>query len=1032
MRLPSSPTQARDSHASIPAILVLIFSTGLGSATQAGIAAANPDPAPTLRLRVHAPSDRDLLGAAARLRQERTARRALSPTAPESLSIAAIRVDFVRDSDPGTTGDGKFDLSNPGGNGLDRPPHDRDYFERQLLALENYWRTVSGGRLELVTTVFPEEAAAAFTLPHPMAFYNPDTTAAAKEVRLAEFFRDAVLAGDPGVEFAAFDAVVIFHAGVGQDLVLDDSTPNDLPSAFLSFRELKTALAPDDPDFAGIPVDGGMFFVRDGMWAPETEVQELPAPIGTIEFSLHGVVASLFGSQLGLPSLFNTESGAPGIGRFGLMDQGAGNELGKLPAAPCAWSRFFLGFTDPVVLRQGTDVRLHASLLGPIEDPVFIPDLALLPIDSREYYLIENRQQELDGEPGFALIDSLGTVIGVAGKEYDAAIPGSGLLIWHIDEDAIRAGIDRNTVNNDYARRGVDLEEADGTQDIGLRADGGFGRPEDCYRAGNATRFAADTSPSSLTNWGASTHIAVENVGESAVIMGFDVGVDIAQPGFPDSTFAAGGLDHVSLTSGDIDDLDDNRREIAFVTPGGQLVALTSEAIPLFPPVALGDSAAGTPPFLADLDPALLGLEIAVATKRGIRVLAADGSAAGTAMWSRDLVSAPHGGPLAVDVGGELALAALDRDGRLHLWRQDVTIPGFPLAAGVAPRSNLALIDSTLLFAAGDELLWVTPGAAGTPEVRRAPAPGTGRLWLLPGSFTREAAEPTLALASETEGQVWLLDWEGRGLPGWPRPTGERHAGPPAAADLDADGELDFVIGGEGRVWALSGSGAAVPGWPAELRRGSQGPALTGSPVIGDADADGRLDIIVGAPEGGLHAFAADGSPLFGFPLPAGDANLGSPILAELDGDGRIEIATAAADGWLHAFELPGLGADVAWPGYGGPEGAFTAQVALGPALPLASILPDDSITIYPNPSSGPVHIRFRSAAGTAVSISVMDALGRPVRHLTAAAGGLGEILWDGRDEDGDRAPSGIYVCHIAATNGGESIAHLRSIAITR
>ncbi len=45
---------------------------------------------------------------------------------------------------------------------------------------------------------------------------------------------------------------------------------------------------------------------------------------------------------------------------------------------------------------------------------------------------------------------------------------GSGILIWHIDENVINANFtvnfDRNYVNSNALHKGVDLEEADGIQ----------------------------------------------------------------------------------------------------------------------------------------------------------------------------------------------------------------------------------------------------------------------------------------------------------------------------------------------------------------------------------------------------------------------------------------------------------------------------------------------------------------------------------------------------------------------------------------
>ena len=49
-------------------------------------------------------------------------------------------------------------------------------------------------------------------------------------------------------------------------------------------------------------------------------------------------------------------------------------------------------------------------------------------------------------------------------------MPGEGLLIWHIDEEVMSSKWDSNTVNNDEEHKGMDLEEADGAQDIGFQS----------------------------------------------------------------------------------------------------------------------------------------------------------------------------------------------------------------------------------------------------------------------------------------------------------------------------------------------------------------------------------------------------------------------------------------------------------------------------------------------------------------------------------------------------------------------------------
>ena len=284
---------------------------------------------PDLRLKGK-PSGRDLLSLKSRIFS-------LQSSGPDTVRILAIRVEFETDTLDVTTGDGKFVLTVPDEPVIDPPPHDKNYFEAQLLALANYYRTVSNGTLVLTYQVFPQENQAAYQLPNDMRYYSPDDETLADQ-RLAELFRDAFVAADQQdtLPFGTFDSFIVFHAGVGKDISFDfDPTPNDIPSAFLNLNDLADGLANGDPAYQGVAVNNSNFLIQDGIVLPETESQE------GYEIGLLGTSAIMMGFQLGLPSLFSAETGASGIGRWGLMDQGSGNFLGLLPAEPSAWEKVF-------------------------------------------------------------------------------------------------------------------------------------------------------------------------------------------------------------------------------------------------------------------------------------------------------------------------------------------------------------------------------------------------------------------------------------------------------------------------------------------------------------------------------------------------------------------------------------------------------------------------------------------------------------------------------------------------------------------
>ena len=77
------------------------------------------------------------------------------------------------------------------------------------------------------------------------------------------------------IDFSRYDSFVLFHAGVGSDFAFDfDPTPQDIPSVFLDLSILRERLGGSDPAYSGIPVNGGDFFIPDGIVLAETQSQE--------------------------------------------------------------------------------------------------------------------------------------------------------------------------------------------------------------------------------------------------------------------------------------------------------------------------------------------------------------------------------------------------------------------------------------------------------------------------------------------------------------------------------------------------------------------------------------------------------------------------------------------------------------------------------------------------------------------------------------------------------------------------------------
>lgn len=157
----------------------------------------------------------------------------------------------------------------------------------------------------------------------------------------------------------------------------------------------------------------------------------------------------------------------------------------------------------------------------------------------------------------------------------------------------------------------------------------------------------------------------------------------------------------------------------------------------------------------------------------------------------------------------------------------------------------------------------------------------------------------------------------------------------PVLADLDGDGVYEIVLTDTGGlVHAVDGSGQELEGWPVETgvdprwHAGQAGAAeldplldgAIGSVAVGDIDADGTVEVLVGTGTGAVYAWEPDGSVKAGFPLhilgrtaeettrdTTWDNGIASAIVLEdLDGDGKLEIIAAGLDQRLYVWDASG------------------------------------------------------------------------------------------------------------------------------
>jgi len=376
----------------------------------------------------------------------------------EDLNILAILVDF---SD----------------NGQSAPASDFNVllFDTARGSLRHYYHEVSYGNLTLTTVNLPGALGWRrapqnynYYVNHQNGFGNYPRNAQ----RLAE---DAVLLVDPVVDFSQYDndgdgyvdALFIVHAGPGAERT---GNSNHIWSHMWHMHPQN--------------VDG----VTTEIYSMEPEFWNAAGDMTC------GVYAHEMGhSVFGLPDFYDYDYDSEGLGKWSLMAGGSWNgPLGATPAHPDAWCRIHMGFVEPI--RVMSDLP-HVSIPCVETSPV-IYRLWTNGTQGQQYFLAENRQR-----------------IG-----YDAAIPGEGLLIYHVDDQ--RDGNDNQWYPGytDAGHYQVALEQADGQWNLERNMNSGDGN--DPFNAALGFRqFTRLTTPDSRSYASQDTRVGVRRVSESAEIM---------------------------------------------------------------------------------------------------------------------------------------------------------------------------------------------------------------------------------------------------------------------------------------------------------------------------------------------------------------------------------------------------------------------------------------------------------------------------------------------------------------------------------
>ncbi|MCC7158704.1 MAG: hypothetical protein IT281_04110 [Ignavibacteria bacterium] len=966
---------------------------------------------------------------------------------PETLKVYAIMVQFKPDNNPQTTGDGRFDVSSNYPDSVDAPPHDSLYFTYKLEFLKNYYYKASKGKLIINYIILPTIRNLALE----MQDYSPRRTENLQ--RMGNFFFDVWRSADSVVDFSGIDpsksAFFIFHAGAGRDVDLASSGlfvgELDLPSIYMSNGTLKSLYGDTTQ---GYYTNEGVIIPSSCM-LPEQEYRVINTQFGDIflELGLNGIVVATLGSHLGLPDLFDTETGRTAIGRFGLMDgQGIFSYLGVFPPEPSAWEKQYMGWVNPVIVGSNGSYTTKAATL----DVNGNESVHKVLISGKEYFLVENRNRDAFGNgqtiyfvkngvrdtmnftqdvEGFNSSDIWklkGSITDV--DELDWSLPGikndtanfqGGILVWHIDENVIEAKFASNTINVDREHKGVDVEEAKGSQDIGVVVstpigdlisdgffvdfwyDGNHYRPANIYR----NEFTQTSFPNSKSYGNFNSRVCLNSFSQISPSMTFSfqqcgnvtnianfprfVGIDTSgnsQPmGFD---FNDNGFDEIFINIADtLFGFRDNGQSIRVDRPNGFLKDSASQ----FAVGKLNYNISGQNRFVVGVSGNRLNLI-------SFNIDSTTSAPVVLSFNSTGLFSSPH-----------LLLKSISQpdtlSNRMFIGMQNGKIARFGL-------DNQSFSYDSV---SNRKVVSLSYASVGTlPPVYSFITDGykymaSGHIY-----FGQPIEEITTPVKVSNDNKIIRIGTSGDTVLSNNLGINTIYSSP-TICDINRDGEEEIMFTADNKIFAINKFGVVLDNFPFSVPNVSK---ITSGIAAADINGDNVYEVIFGTGDGRIYAYSVSGRVLDGFPLATGSMVISTPAI--VNSGGNFGLMVYSQDGYLYGYKTPWTydSTRIYWKNFlrdanhwnvGSRRSDYIS--ATGPCLP------KEKVYNWPNPAYGKTTaIRYYLGGdASAVNIKIMDLSGELVTTLTGSnnKGFDNEVQWDI-----STVQSGIYVAIVELTGG--------------
>jgi len=979
-------------------------------------------------------------------------------TPQDTVRILVIMVEFQKDAFEQTTGDGTFQASGSSEQ-IDPPPHDSLYFQNKIQFVRNYFNRVSNGKLTITGNVYGKNER--ITLSKSMKFYSPPTiTNDNKE--LADLAKESWQIADslyPEIDFSKYNIFVIFHAGVGRDIELvPNYTPFDIPSLYLDSAAFATALR--QPSFQGC-VHG---FIKNTIILPETESRDILTGSGTstLQLSINGLFAASVGSYLGLPDLFNTKTGSSGIGQFGLMDGAAIFAYnGLFPPEPSAWEKMYLGWLSPITIGNST-ANLSVPAVG-LKYPMQQDTVYKIPITSSEYFLVENRNRnpkgtgldiEIADPHGVTLWrhfnqdtttfnyynNSLitGSVIDVSNFDWaligdgetdtigkSSPYDGGGILIWHIDESVIQEGLITNSVNANPNHRGVDLEEADGSKDIGLSEPGSGpenGSPLDCWFAeNNATPykniFNQRSFPNSNSFSGAASLVTIKNFSIRSPRMTLTVE-------FGNPVLQRDSLMHRSFKNTNVHSFPTSTRNHLYLPTSGGIYAFQNN----------GQSLLGNTTDLLSGAISANGVAVNVLSDSTEVVASVQDSIL------RIYKLSFHNGQSSVDsliktyadsFTTSPCFAQLDSLSIL-IGAESGTLYQFNINGDViskrsvgADLSSIAILPSSS-STKSSEYFYTSGNKIGRKNSVGVDLPSPSNGWMLAAAVSPKG---NYIIATEKNGSKILAYNQSLSQKNYEISIASSGILELAIADIDGDGEKDAIIQSANSLTVINRIGSMLDGFPIQPRTGLE---FIGTPLVVDFNGDAKQEIVLLTNDGEMWVYDRNGKLLSGFPVLVAAAGKVFPM-AFTNSSNKLGIAILSETGTFDAFLTSSsvTSTSLTWWQHLGDEQHSNADASVTTLIPMSTeFFPKSRVYNWPNPVYGQsTQIRYYTNEDANVTITILDLSGKKITELSGrgTAGMDNEIPWNVSN-----IQSGVYLARVEARGASRSEVVIIKIAVVK